>query len=74
MIVKEKVLRIEGDEIEIVGFNVVFSVKNLFALRGIAHTANGGDEDAISLLIDFVTQLCDKTISCADEDSFSFVL
>lgn len=74
MRVKEKILRIEGNKLEIVGFNVQFSIKDLCTLRDIAHTANAGDEDAISLLIDFVEQLSDKTVRYGDEDSFSITL
>lgn len=74
MRIKDKILRTTNKTIELVGFNVQFSIKDLFALRGLVHSANGGDEIAKALLIDFAAQLYDKTIGCADEDSFSITL
>lgn len=57
----------------IVGYNVQFSLKDLYALRALADNAKAQDMAAINLLAEVITKLCDNTIEQFETEHFDFL-
>lgn len=57
----------------IVGYNVQFSLKDLYALRALADNAKAQDIESINMLAEAITKLCNKTIEKFETEHFDFL-